>query len=108
MGATQHGLDGRLAWVTGGGTGIGKATATWLARAGATVAISGRRAEELEKTALSHPEILRYTNGLTVRKIIVVPGAEIASIAYVIAVRIQLARITYCRTVVTDVAGWDW
>ncbi len=51
MSAQQQGLEGRLAWVTGGGTGIGKATATWLARAGATVAISGRRVDELERTA---------------------------------------------------------
>lgn len=51
MGAMQQGLDGKLAWVTGGGTGIGRATAAWLGRAGATVAISGRRVEELEKTA---------------------------------------------------------
>jgi NADP-dependent 3-hydroxy acid dehydrogenase YdfG len=51
MGTMQRGLEGRLAWVTGGGTGIGRATAEWLARAGATVAISGRRLEELEKTA---------------------------------------------------------
>ena len=32
MSASQQGLDGRLAWVTGGGTGIGRATAEWLAR----------------------------------------------------------------------------
>jgi NADP-dependent 3-hydroxy acid dehydrogenase YdfG len=51
MGAAQQGLAGRTAWVTGGGSGIGKATAAWLARAGATVAISGRRGEELDKTA---------------------------------------------------------
>jgi NADP-dependent 3-hydroxy acid dehydrogenase YdfG len=51
MSAKQQGLEGRLAWVTGGGTGIGRATATWLASAGATVAISGRRVDELEKTA---------------------------------------------------------
>jgi NAD(P)-dependent dehydrogenase (short-subunit alcohol dehydrogenase family) len=51
MGAIRAGLEGRLAWVTGGGTGIGRATAAWLAGAGATVAISGRRIEELEKTA---------------------------------------------------------
>jgi NADP-dependent 3-hydroxy acid dehydrogenase YdfG len=44
-------LAGRLAWVTGGGTGIGRASAARLARAGATVAISGRRVEELERTA---------------------------------------------------------
>jgi NADP-dependent 3-hydroxy acid dehydrogenase YdfG len=51
MAAASQELAGRLAWVTGGGTGIGRATAARLGRAGATVAISGRRVEELEKTA---------------------------------------------------------
>ncbi len=37
--------------VTGGGTGIGRATAELLARRGARVAISGRRADVLERTA---------------------------------------------------------
>jgi citronellol/citronellal dehydrogenase len=39
---------GSVAIVTGGGTGIGKATAIELARTGATVAICGRRPEPLE------------------------------------------------------------
>jgi NADP-dependent 3-hydroxy acid dehydrogenase YdfG len=51
MAATASGLDGRLVWITGGATGIGRATAAWLGRAGATVAISGRRLDELERTA---------------------------------------------------------
>lgn len=41
-------LDGRTAIVSGGGSGIGKATAWALARLGVKVAICGRNAERLE------------------------------------------------------------
>jgi NADP-dependent 3-hydroxy acid dehydrogenase YdfG len=41
-------LKGKIAWVTGAGTGIGNAAATELARAGATVVITGRRKDVLE------------------------------------------------------------
>ena len=44
-------LDGRVAVVTGGGTGLGKAAALELARCGARVVIAGRRAEVLEAAA---------------------------------------------------------
>ena len=42
-------LDGQVALVTGGGTGLGKATALELARCGASVAIAGRREEVLRE-----------------------------------------------------------
>ena len=43
-------LKGKVAWITGGGGGIGQAGALELAKAGATVVISGRRAQALEDT----------------------------------------------------------
>ncbi len=44
-------LDGRRAWVTGGGTGIGFGCARALAAEGAEVTLSGRRVDVLEQAA---------------------------------------------------------
>jgi citronellol/citronellal dehydrogenase len=43
-------LAGRVALITGGGTGLGRATAIELARCGAMVMVSGRREEPLKDT----------------------------------------------------------
>src|SRR3989304_549701 len=42
-------LSGKVAWITGGGSGIGLAGALELAKAGAHVVISGRTASTNEK-----------------------------------------------------------
>jgi NADP-dependent 3-hydroxy acid dehydrogenase YdfG len=44
-------LDGKVAWITGAGSGIGEAAAIALAAEGATVVLSGRRREPLEQVA---------------------------------------------------------
>jgi len=44
-------LDGKIAIVSGGGTGIGAATAARFAEEGASVAITGRRPEPLDRVA---------------------------------------------------------
>ena len=44
-------FDGKVVWVTGAGTGIGRAGAIMFAAEGATVALMGRRRGKLEETA---------------------------------------------------------
>jgi citronellol/citronellal dehydrogenase len=44
-------LDGQVIVVTGGGSGLGRATAVELAACGASVVVAGRRADPLEQTA---------------------------------------------------------
>ena len=41
-------LEGKIAWITGAGTGIGRGGALALAQAGAVVILSGRRTEQLQ------------------------------------------------------------
>ena len=44
-------LSGKIALITGGGSGIGKAAALALARAGAGIAVISRTPDEIERTA---------------------------------------------------------
>src|ERR1700719_3756121 len=44
-------LTGKIAWVTGAGTGIGEAAAIALAAEGATLVLTGRRREPLDSGA---------------------------------------------------------
>jgi NAD(P)-dependent dehydrogenase (short-subunit alcohol dehydrogenase family) len=58
-------LEGKVALVTGGGTGVGAAIALQLAGQGARVIISGRRADVLAKTAAKSALIIPMTADVT-------------------------------------------
>ena len=50
----------KVALITGGGTGIGRAVAESLVDEGARVVVTGRRQEPLEKLAAEYPDAVRY------------------------------------------------
>lgn len=62
MSIEQFGLDGKLALVTGAGSGLGRQFATTLSSAGATVALAARRREKLDETA----EMIRGNGGTAI------------------------------------------
>ncbi|MES1942664.1 putative short-chain dehydrogenase/reductase [Salinisphaera sp. PC39] len=49
-------MSGRIAWITGGGSGIGRALALELANHGWRVAVTGRTRETLDEVAAAAPE----------------------------------------------------
>ena len=77
-------IEGMVAWVTGAGSGIGRAGAEALAGAGAKVVLSGRRVDALEKTAAA----IRDTGGEAVVEALDVADAQaVAAVAKRIADR---------------------
>lgn len=61
-------LKGKTALVTGAGTGIGHQTAVSLAELGATVLITGRRADKLDAVAAIHPFIVPVIADVTTQQ----------------------------------------
>jgi NAD(P)-dependent dehydrogenase (short-subunit alcohol dehydrogenase family) len=55
--STEGKLNGKVALITGGGSGIGRASAERLAREGAQVVVSGRNEQLLKETAALHDRI---------------------------------------------------
>ncbi|MBI4048480.1 MAG: SDR family NAD(P)-dependent oxidoreductase [Devosia nanyangense] len=68
-----------IAWIIGGGSGIGAAVARELAGRGWQVAISGRRLERLEEVAASHSGIHAYPLDITDAEAVAATVAAIAA-----------------------------
>lgn len=84
-------LSGKIAWVTGGGSGIGWAGATELARAGCRVVISGREAAKLD-AAIEAAERLGAPHGsITAAPLDVADAAAVAAVAR--AIEAELGRV---------------
>lgn len=106
------GLSGKIAWVTGGGSGIGQAAAVELARAGATVAVSGRRTEALAETAAlirqaggkSDAEAVDVTDRTAVARI----GAAILARHGRIDILVNCAGVNIPKRFFKDLEASEW
>lgn len=106
-------LRGKVAWVTGAGTGIGLAGAQALAAAGAVVIMSGRRAEVLEKES---SDIAKQGGSVEVEPLDVADAAAVDRVAETIAARhgrvdilVNSAGLNVTKRFFREqtVAGWD-
>ena len=85
---TARTLDGEVALVTGGGSGIGLACATHLARDGATVVLAGRNADKLAAAAAGLADL-----GAAVHTVVCDVTDE-AAVAHACAVAAGVGRFT--------------
>jgi NAD(P)-dependent dehydrogenase (short-subunit alcohol dehydrogenase family) len=105
-------LKGKVAWITGGGSGIGLAGAIELARAGAHVVISGRSAETLKK---AEKELKAAGSGETIsmdvgdQKEVARAGAEIQKRHGRVDILVNSAGINHPKRNFRNVSidGWD-
>ncbi|HBW3196591.1 SDR family NAD(P)-dependent oxidoreductase [Klebsiella pneumoniae subsp. pneumoniae] len=59
-------LRGKRAVITGGGTGFGQALSVWLAREGVEVDFCARRADDIQKLAVSLRLKAEWRKGISV------------------------------------------
>jgi NAD(P)-dependent dehydrogenase (short-subunit alcohol dehydrogenase family) len=105
---TARQLDGKIALVTGGGTGIGKAIATRFVAEGATVIISGRTQNRLVDSATrsgSHPIVADVSREAAVQQLFQQMEARFGGLD----ILVNNAGVTgpVARAEELDLAQWD-
>ncbi len=101
---------GKVAVVTGGATGIGRATALALARHGADIAVAGRRAPDLERVAVEIRALGRralvvptdVTDQSQVEHLVAETVARLGGLDIVIANAGQYVRVPICDCAIED------
>lgn len=88
-----------VAWVTGAGSGIGRACAIAFAKAGANVALTGRRTELLEETAA----LIRAAGAAAP----MLAPADVADPASVTATCQSIEKTLGAPLVLINSAGWN-
>ena len=81
-------LSGKVAWITGGGSGIGLAGAVELARAGARVVVSGRDAAKLDAAVMQARAQGAPEGAVSAAPLDVADGAAVTRVAGAIEARL--------------------
>lgn len=93
-------LRNKVALVTGGGSGLGEATAKVMARQGATVIVVGRRAEPLEAVV----EAIKAEGGKAESKVVDVSDEN----AFVSALEAAASAHGYLDILVNNAVAFNW
>ncbi len=105
-------LKGKVAWVTGGGSGIGQASAVELASSGATVVVSGRRDSALAETealikqagGVAETQVLDITD----RDAVARAGAAIFARHGRVDILVNCAGVNIPKRFFKDLAAAEW
>jgi NADP-dependent 3-hydroxy acid dehydrogenase YdfG len=105
-------LTGKVAWITGAGSGIGQSGAVELAKAGAMVVISGRRAEALEDTrhlvTAAGGRVEKLPLDVADKKQVAHGGAEILARHGRIDIVVNSAGTNVAKRFYRELAAEDW
>lgn len=93
---------GRIVWLVGASTGIGRATAELLHARGATVIVSARNTKELDAFVAAHPD------GEALPLDVAAPGALHDAVAAIVARHGRIDLVAYCAGTYSPMRAADF